>query len=465
MQAARCIAKIDSSSTMVQAAANHLRGKDISGMGFVPASRVMAVLANTPPKFLRKYVYIYGGRSEAAPPDQVAELDGEAMSRWVVEKYPARQYPAVAIGSSAGSLIHLCAALRIPWLPQTLLVPVRRREWADPDDLRGDMESFRAPARRFLERNPGLQVNQMHDPIQDRLMIQQMGYFRVKRLKLGETYERFLRRCLPPGGTVLIADCSHPWPMTQVGPRHYFQVGGYGGLSSAEYLACGPKVARFLKEQGARRPRWEAPEPDVTRPEAEWGFEPALLEDLKRAARRWGWRLKQLAFDDPADLSPVVADLYRAWYQSRGVPARRLLAESFLLLEPWWCLRTGAVPFWLVFNTNSSARELERYLRTRGPFDEIYLTLFANSVQGIDQTPLSRWKDLLRMARRRGGLIGVDEACYPFDLGVYFRFHPDLKSTLSERFPMPEPLTLDYWERFLERRPHDKRFIVNSVSC
>ena len=45
----RCIAKIDSSSTMLLAAANYLRGKDISGMGFVPANSALAALATTPP--------------------------------------------------------------------------------------------------------------------------------------------------------------------------------------------------------------------------------------------------------------------------------------------------------------------------------------------------------------------------------------------------------------------------------
>lgn len=453
MLADRCIAKIDSSSTMLLAAANYLRGRDISGMGFVPASRTLAMVANAPPKLLRKYVYIFGGRREAAPAEQIARLSAESISRWVVGKYPKKTYPAVMIGSSGGALIHLCAALGIPWLPQTVLVPVRRRSRLDPDELRQDMEAFREPAGRFLERNPGMQINQMHDPIQDRLMVQQMGYFRIKRLQLGETYEGFLKQRLRSGGTLVVAECTYPWAMTQVGSRHYFQVGGYGGLGAPEYLSGGPSVARFLKKQGSRRRRWEIPRPDVTRPEAEWGFEPALLEDLKRLARRRGWRLRRLVFEDPADVSPLVADLYRDWYRKRGIPSRRLLAESFLLLDPWWCLRTGSIPFWLVFNTNSSARELERYIRRRGPFDEIYLTLFANSVKGIDQTPIEKWKAVLRQARRKGAFVGVDEGCYPYDLGVYFRFHPDLEKTVPARLPMPEePLTMGQWERFLARR-------------
>lgn len=457
MDADRFIAKIDSSSTMLAAVANVLRGKDLAGLGFVPVSRTLATLVNTPPKRIRQYVYIQGGRHEATVPHRIPELRAEEISRWVVKKYPKRHYPAVMIGSSNGALMHLCAALSIPWLPQTVLVPVRRRTRISPDELKLDLESFREPARRLLERNPELQVNQMHDPVQDRLMIQQMGYFRIKHLQLGETYERFLKRCLPPGGTLMVCECTHSWPMTQVGPRHFFQVGGYGGVGPREYLQGSRRIGEFLKEQGSDRRRWDPPKPDIERPEAEWGFEPALLEDLRKLARRRGWRIQRLVFEDPADPSPRVADLYRWWYRERGFSDRRLFAESFLLLDLWWCLRTGSVPFWMVFNTGRSADELQRYVRRRGPFDEIYLTLFANSVAGIDQTGIRGWKSILRRARRQGLFVGVAEASYPFDLGVYFRFHVDLEKKIAARLPMPKPLTLAQLRRFLALRKTDRR--------
>ncbi len=453
MSAEQFIAKIDSATTMLQAVANFLRRKPLAGLGFVPPSRALSVMANLPPRGLRQYVYIFGGRREAALPRQLLQLRAEEVSRWVVRKFPKRPYPAVMIGSSNGALVHLCAALQIPWLPQTVLVPVRRRARINPDEFQDDVEAFREPARRLLDRNPEWQINQMHDPIQDRLMVQQMGYFRIKRLHLGETYERFLTRCLPPGGTLLVAECTYRWPMTQLGPRHLFQVGGYGGLEPTEYLQGSRRVASFLRAQRADRRRWEPPRPDVERPESEWGFEPALLDDLRRIAKRRGYRLQRLVFRDPADASPFVADLYRWWYARRGLPTRRLFAESFLLLEPWWCLRTGSIPFWKVFNTGRSAEALRHYIRRRGPFNEIYLTLFANAIKGIDQTSIREWKAILRQARTRGAFIGVDEDSYPYDLGVYFRFHPDLQETITARLPFPAPLTLAQLNRFRARAP------------
>lgn len=34
----------------------------------------------------------------------------------------------------------------------------------------------------------------------------------------------------------------------------------------------------------------------------------------------------------------------------RGIPAHRLLVESYVQWDPLWTLRLGAVPFWMRFN-------------------------------------------------------------------------------------------------------------------
>ncbi len=454
MAADHLIAKIDSASTMLLAVANFMRGKDIDGLGFVPSSAFLAIAANLPPKPLRQYVYILGGRKEAALPEVVANLKAEELSRWAVKHYSRRlTAPAVMIGSSNGALVHLCTALKIPWLPQTVLVPIRRPARMLPDELKGDMESFRDAAGRLLERNPELQVNQMHDPVQDRLMVQQMGYFRVKRLTLGKTYEQFLERTLPPGGTIFVSECTYSWPMAPVGPRHFFQVGGYGGVEAKEYLAGSSRISKFLRKDRSKLRHWDVPVSNIEKPEAEWGFEPSLLDDIRRIAKKRHYKICRIRYHDPAAVSPFVADLYRWWYAERGIAASRLFAESFLLMDPWWCLKTGSVPFWKVFNTGRSADALRAYIKRRGPFDEIYITLFANSIKGIDQTPIKEWKTIFKQARKKGAFVGVAESAYPYDLGVFLRFHLDLKKRMSERLPMPKSLTLKDLERFRKTAP------------
>jgi hypothetical protein len=44
-------------------------------------------------------------------------------------------------------------------------------------------------------------------------------------------------------------------------------------------------------------------------------------------------------------------------------------------------MHTGAVPFWMKFNSEPSLQELEEYLREAPAYDEIYLMLFQHGVE------------------------------------------------------------------------------------
>jgi hypothetical protein len=86
-----------------------------------------------------------------------------------------------------------------------LLVPVAR-SGPGPDEPLQDIEWAEKWARLFLQVNPDVELHHMHDPNQDRLMIQRMTNFRVKKLGLGPAYENFLRQFLEPGGTIFIIE-------------------------------------------------------------------------------------------------------------------------------------------------------------------------------------------------------------------------------------------------------------------
>ena len=94
-------------------------------------------------------------------------MRAEEIARWASDLYPRRTYPALAIGSSNGALVHLYAALGIPWLPQTILIPVRQNV-AGPDQPKEAMAFGAEHAPRLLAANPELQLHHMHDPNQDR---------------------------------------------------------------------------------------------------------------------------------------------------------------------------------------------------------------------------------------------------------------------------------------------------------
>src|SRR5215204_1030407 len=204
---------------MLRALGNYLRGEDFPMIGSMPRSveplmKALVAVVNVVPRRVREEVYTWSGRSEAVPPKKLDQVRAEDVSRWVVSHYPQRRYPAVAIGSSNGALVHLYCALGIPWLPQTFLIPVRR-DGVHPDEPRDDLEWGEEHAPALLEANPDLVLHHMHDANQDRLMIRRLVYFRVKRLRLGETYERFLAQSLEPGGTIFLIDCRITWPTTR----------------------------------------------------------------------------------------------------------------------------------------------------------------------------------------------------------------------------------------------------------
>ncbi|GAA3080463.1 hypothetical protein GCM10010464_50680 [Pseudonocardia yunnanensis] len=441
-QAADSISRFDSATVVLRAAATALHGNDLPALDAVPRPLGPLVesaltLVDALPAPVREQVHRLGRGSEAVPPAELHAVSAEAVARWMVAQYPRRSYPVAIVGSSSGALAHLAAALGAPFLPQTFLLPVARPD-VDPDDPRGGMTAGIGPAELLLDANPEVALHHTHDPNQDRLSHARMTYFRLKRRRLGAAFTGFLTETLPPGATLLVADCRLRWPVTRLGDQHVFQFGASRGMPPEE----------FRSESEHRG--WDVPPADEEAPEAEWGFDEALGDDLAALAAARGWRLRRVAFDEPAALSPLIADLYRWWYLRRGRPAQRLLVESFLLLDPHLALATGSVPYWSQFPVEPAADAVERYLDHADPFEEILLTLFPPGTQDVAVAPAKRWRDLLGRARRHGAFLGIDPDAFPRGPGSFGRFHRELAAL--PRVDPPAPLTLSELDVFLAER-------------
>ncbi|MEW6493735.1 MAG: hypothetical protein AB1589_14680 [Cyanobacteriota bacterium] len=438
---------LDSATAVLRATALYLQGKELQSGGFAPglAASLLDTASHLPDRWIETFS-TFSGWMDASSPRVLDEVQAETMSRWVVKQYPQRRYPAVMIGSSNGAAVHLCAALGIPYLPQTLLTCVRHS--GDRDDPKPKLEWSKANVRRLLKKNPDLWAYQMHDPNQDRLKVGRVTYFRLKRTRLGETFKQFVKENIEPGGTIFLIECQYSWLSTHAGDRHLFQFGGKGELAPQEYFEHSQQVADFLKRRGSKHRHWNPPAPDGRYPESEWGFEPALREDVEQFAREHGLRVRRIVFDFPQDLSPLVADLYRWWYEQRGLPSDRLFVESFTYLQPWWTLRLGLVPFWTIFNDQMSANRLEIYLDSTKPYDEIYMNLFSNGLESLGFASIERWRSILNQARKHGEFIGVNEQQYPRDIASFVRHYTDLKK-LDGRYPIPESLKLYQLDNFL----------------
>jgi hypothetical protein len=452
MKLPREIAGFDSASAMVVALARFLHGQDTPPLG-KPVFRALRPVAGAVarlPVGARQNIYSVFSGAEGRAPAEIARFDADAVARTIAGVYPWRRYPVVMIGSSNGALTHLCAALQVPWLPQTMLLPVRQRG-ISPDDPQRAAHAFDRAARGLLDRNPDLVLHHMHDPNQDRLTLRRMAYFRVKRTHLGAGYEEFLAGNLAPGGTIVLAECGQRWPATTMGERHLFQFGAIGGMAPEEYRDDSPRVADYLRRYHAPVERWQAPAADTEVPEAEWGFEPALRDDVAAFAARRGYRVLRLRFDEPEDVSPLVADLYRQWYRKRGLPGDRLVVDSFMLLDPWWTLRTGAVPYWTAFPVRPSLDNLHRYLDGADAYDRLNLGLFCHGVDSVGMVTAGQWREVLDRARVDGAFAGVSPRLYPSDPRTFFGFQRALRA-LPERHPLPEPLPLESFTTFLNDR-------------
>jgi hypothetical protein len=450
------IANFDSAAAMVRATGHLLRGKDFPMLGLARILKPVPGAVNKLPRAAREQVFALGGFGEAVWPRRLKHADAESVSRWVASQYPDGPFPAVMVGSSSGALIHLCAALGVPWLPQTFLVAMRQTR-VHPDEPKQGIEEDSEPGRWLLERNPELQLHHQHDANQDRLMIKYMSYLRVKRRQLGEAYRRFLRERLQPGGTIVVVECQRQWPVVKLGERQYFQHGALGGATEKDFIEGSDLVEDYLARYRSHRRRWDSPEPEMEAPEAEWGFEPSLREDVEAFAEQHGFKVVRLTFYEPEHLSPLVADLYRWWYGKRRMPANRLLVESFIVMEPYWTLRTGSVPFWMKFNMQPSLDWLHQYLDDSPPYDDINLMLFAHGVEGIRSPTIDKWKAALGRARRRGQFIGVEEDKYPRDFAVFGRYHRDIQTKIPARYPMPGPLSIHQLKEFLDQTDRDYR--------
>jgi hypothetical protein len=126
------------------------------------------------------------------------------------------------------------------------------------------------------------------------------------------------------------------------------------------------------------------------------------------------------------------------------------MVESFILMEPWWALCIGSVPFWMVFNKEPSADALEQYLAGVAPYDEMYMMLFSHGVNSIGLVPIDRWKSILRRARRGSAFLGVDERAYPRDFATFVNYHAEIPLKIAARYPQPGPLALSQLDAFLD---------------
>jgi hypothetical protein len=397
------VASFDSATVLHAALAAALRGERFPNLGSGPVAALAVRVAGRLPWRSLRGIYTRVGASEGVDPARLGDVDLAALAARLAGGYPPRRYPAVLVGSSNGALAHLAAALQIPWLPGTVLVPVARR--GDPHRPVDALRFGERVAPPLLARNPDVVLHHMHDQVQDELMVSRMTYFRVKWRELPAAYARFLAAHLRPGAPVVLVEDGSTWPVVRVGERHVFQPGAQGGVDPQAYLD-----------------RPHTPRPDAEAAEAEWGAEPALAASLARWCAARGHPLVRISYRGPQAPAHAVAGVLRGWYANRGEPADRLLVASFVLVDPWTSVATATVPFWTFFSVRPALRALETHLAAAPPYRAVEVLLFQH---GVDSAGIARPQEWLDVARRHGArarLVALDPSRFPHDIATLGRY-------------------------------------------
>jgi hypothetical protein len=456
------VAGFDSAAVLLQAAAAGAAGEEFPAIGHPTFLQYLVRASEWLPEQTRRAAYAAATGFESVPHSRIDKVDPAEIAEWATSLYEAPKYPAIMIGSSSGALVHLAAAMRIPWLPQTVMVALLR-QGGGIDDPRGDLEQAKACGEKLVAANPDIQLHQMHDPSQDRLSLQYISYFRFKYRRLPAAYRRFIEERLQPGGLIIVSDCTKRWPTTRVNDRYFFQFGAVGGMEPEEYVSGSERVRDYLAYYETGLERWDPPEADSESPEAEWGFEPSIMGDIEELGRRGGHRSLRLAFEDAEYLSAPVADLHRDWYKQLGVTNPRLLVESFALIEPHWTLRTRSVPFWMTFNSGPSLDYLGEYLEQSPRYGQIRTMIFPHGTRSVGLPSVEDWRRVMRRGSDDVDFLGVSEDKYPNHFASLADYYNEARK-LDEVHDLPEPMAVDIFEQFMRALPDRYRVEVSGGS-
>jgi hypothetical protein len=410
------VAAFDSASVLHAATAAALQRSTFPHLGNPGAVAALARLGGRLPWPILKQIYARIGGAEGVDPEQLGDVDMERVAASFTGAFDRDDYPALFIGSSNGALTHLAAAMQAPWLPGTVLVPVKRVADSHRPDLA--LEFGRRVGPRLLDANPDILLHQMHDDAQDEIMVARMTYFRPKWTRLPAAYRDFIARRLRPGAPVFVVDDGSEWPVVRVSDRHVFQTGGRGGLSPERYL---------------ERPH--APATDGRAPEAEWGSDPGFTASAIEWAESAGHPVVHLRYDGPQEVADPVARVMRAWTRERGGAGDRLLVPSFVLGDPWRTIELGDVPYWTFFPVQPALEGLRAHLAAVEPYAHVDILLFEHGAESPGIARPGEWEQVVRDAGAEPRLLALRPDVFPHDIGALGRYGPALAKEPDAAIP------------------------------
>ena len=403
----------------------------------------LAHLASRLPAPLMRKLIAREVRQRALDPDLARYVKSEGLARQTVAHYEHIEgkigYPAILIGAPNGGVAYLAALLGVPFLPGYFLLSFAHR--SDPDDIVSYERRGKELITPILKQNSDLLAVNHYDPVHDRFLVEEVNHVRLKLTALPGAYQAFIQRHLAPRGVIFYVDNEYTWPQYRIDERHWFQVGGLGGLSPDEFLYGSSSLDEWLaRQKSSHRGGWQLlhyqDQIEETR-ESEWGSIPQFRDSVKAFAESHGYEFRALHGYHPEDFSALAYTAYLWESRLHNRPLNGLLVECFSQINPTAAQRANLLPLWLPFNTQDSLEFFSRMTPMIPKGLPVALSLLANFTKAPDLPPATAWE---KVASRIGPVewIGIHPERYPMDLASIFNYVTDLQKWVQEH-PGEEP--------------------------
>ena len=327
----------------------------------------------------------------------------------------------LGIGGAAG---HLALALNSPFLPQSFVLTLRGGTKS------GDIQEYFYRsidiARKITKFNPQLISIQHFDTIHDGWLTRSVNHLRLKLIELPIKYKNFICKFLEPGGEVVYLEGKSRWLQYVVGDYNYFQVGGWGGISSNEFIEGSERISKFRKENNLGEKPWKLSEnTPILGFESEWGSAPELLEDIKGFCQREGFKLIRISFDNPHDFAKLAFLSQKMLLEKNEIKPRGVIIEMFSQYDLTAVREAGLVPLWLIFNTHDSLNFLKEMISYFPKDIKMFFSPLATFTATPDMVSYGEWEESLNSFQWDN--IGCRSTHYPADTKALIRWAEPLR--------------------------------------
>jgi len=299
-------------------------------------------------------------------------------------------FPSITMGVPVGgAAAHLAVSVGGPFLPQAFVLTIRGgTEDGNPHEYM--MRSERL-SQQIVDANPEIMTIQHYDPVHDGWLTRRVNHLRLKLVNLPQSYSRYIRQNLIPGGDLIYLEGRALWQRYRLSDRRVLQIGGWGGIPSEEYLNGSCRLRQYCQDVGLKNSNWRlSGYPLEVGPESEWGSEPGLAEALEEFCQQEGYCFRRIACSHPHDFSRLALYAMKERMRQENRSAAGVLIEMFSQYDVTVTERLGLLPIWLIFNTEDS----RQFLQSMMPELDSGIQFYFSALSTFSITPdMVSWKD------------------------------------------------------------------------